>query len=73
MKILIFFLFFFTCLTSFFLTFLSPDSRKQLLDDALVDMVIKDSQPFSVVEDEGFRNFVDLLDPTYILPTKKVK
>ncbi|XP_036069592.1 zinc finger BED domain-containing protein [Oryzias melastigma] len=49
----------------------SNDARKQLLDEALVDMVIKDSQPFSVVEDEGFRDFVDLLDPTYILPTKR--
>ncbi|MGL5596557.1 MAG: hypothetical protein ACRDDA_00215, partial [Aeromonas sp.] len=34
-------------------------------------MVVKDTQPFSVVEDEGFRALVSLLDPTYILPTRK--
>ncbi len=28
-----------------------PVSRKQRLDEALVDMIVKDGQPFSVVED----------------------
>lgn len=35
----------------------------------MVDMVVKDCQLFSLVEDEGFRAFVGKLDPTYILPT----
>lgn len=47
-------------------------TRKQQLDEALVDMVAKDSQPFTVVEDEGFRGFVQKLDPTYILPSRQV-
>ncbi|KAJ8336870.1 hypothetical protein SKAU_G00380900 [Synaphobranchus kaupii] len=34
-------------------------------------MVIKDTQPFTVVEDEGFRELVQKLDPTYILPTRQ--
>ncbi|KAL2087596.1 hypothetical protein ACEWY4_016424 [Coilia grayii] len=34
-------------------------------------MVVKDSQPFSVVEDEGFRAFAHKLDPTYVLPTRQ--
>lgn len=33
-------------------------------------MIIKYSQPFLVVEDEGFRAFVKKLDPTYVLPTR---
>lgn len=33
-------------------------------------MIIKDSLPFSVVEDEGFRAFVKKLDPAYVLPTR---
>jgi len=46
-------------------------ARKQALDDALVEMVVKDLQPFSVVEDEGFRAFVGKLDPAYTLPTRR--
>ncbi|KAJ8415632.1 hypothetical protein AAFF_G00426120 [Aldrovandia affinis] len=44
-------------------------ARKKELDNALVDMVVKDCQPFSVVQDEGFKAFVGKLDPTYILPS----
>lgn len=50
--------------TAFFLS-----TRKQELDEALVTMIVKDTQPFSVVEDVGFR---DKLDPTYVLPTRQV-
>lgn len=47
-------------------------TRKQELDEALVTMSLKDTQPFSVVEDVGFRDFVHKLDPTYVLPTRQV-
>lgn len=50
------------CLTS---------GRKKELDDALTNMIVKDIQPFSIVEDEGFREFVHKLDPTYTLPTRR--
>lgn len=30
-------------------------SRKQKLDVALVDMIVLDAQPFSIVEDKGFK------------------
>ncbi|XP_054635140.1 zinc finger BED domain-containing protein 4-like isoform X1 [Dunckerocampus dactyliophorus] len=46
-------------------------SRKQQLDAALVDMIVVDMQPFSIVEDKGFKAFVNLLDPTYIIPNRK--
>ena len=42
-----------------------------MLDEALVDMVVLDTQPFKVVEDKGFRAFAQKLDPTYILPTRQ--
>lgn len=42
-------------------------SRKQRLGEALVDVIVKDGQIFSVVEDEVFRNFVNIQDSTYIL------
>ncbi|XP_030584252.1 zinc finger BED domain-containing protein 1-like [Archocentrus centrarchus] len=44
-------------------------SRKQALDEALEDFTVKDSQPFTVVDDSGFRVFVAKLDPTYTIPS----
>ena len=46
-------------------------SRKLMLDDALVNMIVKDVQPFTLVEDDGFKAFVHLLDPTYNIPGRK--
>jgi hypothetical protein len=31
---------------------------------------VTDLQPFSIVEDAGFRRFVAGLDPSYVLPTR---
>ncbi|TWW77657.1 hypothetical protein D4764_12G0010470 [Takifugu flavidus] len=44
---------------------------KQELDEALVDFIVKDSQPFTVVSDPGFRALVAKLDPTYTLPSRQ--
>ena len=38
----------------------------------MVELIVKDSQSFTLVEDEGFRGFVNKLDPTYVLPTRQV-
>ncbi|XP_017488174.1 PREDICTED: zinc finger BED domain-containing protein 1-like, partial [Rhagoletis zephyria] len=45
-------------------------SRKKEIDRALALMVCQDYQPFSIVNDEGFRNFVRVLDTRYELPCK---
>ena len=42
------------------------------MDEALVDMVIEDSRPFSIVEDKGFKKLVKALNPNYVLPTRQV-
>jgi len=34
-------------------------------------MLSKDFQPFSIVEDVGFKNFIKLLDPRYDLPSRR--
>ncbi|KAI4823747.1 hypothetical protein KUCAC02_012317 [Chaenocephalus aceratus] len=47
-------------------------TRKQDLDEALANLIVKDTQPFSVVEDVGFRACVALLDPNYVTPTRQV-
>ncbi|KAL1252152.1 hypothetical protein QQF64_019948 [Cirrhinus molitorella] len=49
----------------------SGEGRKKELDDVLVTMIVKDLQPFSIVEDEGFQELVKNLDPTYVLPSHK--
>ncbi|KAK7930580.1 hypothetical protein WMY93_006975 [Mugilogobius chulae] len=49
----------------------SSELAKEALDACLVDMIIKDCQPFSIVEGEGFREFVKLAAPTYVLPSRK--
>ncbi|XP_071058480.1 E3 SUMO-protein ligase ZBED1-like isoform X2 [Pseudochaenichthys georgianus] len=46
-------------------------TRKQDLDEALVNLIVKDTQPFSVVEDVGFRACVALLDPNCVTPTRQ--
>ena len=37
----------------------------------LTKMIAKDLQPVSIVEDEGFRDFVHTLDPRYKIPSRK--
>ncbi|XP_068190504.1 E3 SUMO-protein ligase ZBED1-like isoform X1 [Antennarius striatus] len=44
---------------------------KRELDEALVNLVVKDWQPFSIVDDCGFKEFVGLLDPSYVLPYRR--
>lgn len=34
-------------------------------------MIVMDSKPFSMVDDAGFRQFVGVVDPTYIISTRK--
>lgn len=37
----------------------------------LSEMIVKDLQPLSIVEDVGFRNFVKTLEPRYKIPSRK--
>ncbi|MEQ2211102.1 hypothetical protein XENOCAPTIV_026524, partial [Xenoophorus captivus] len=46
-------------------------SRKQAIDEAVVNMIITDCQPLSLVEDEGVRELLQLLEPLYVLPSRK--
>ncbi|KAL4096990.1 hypothetical protein QTP88_021842 [Uroleucon formosanum] len=48
---------------------MTVDSKKKI-DGALLKLFTKDYQPFRVVEDEGFKEFVKLLNPNYILPDR---
>ncbi|XP_058983790.1 E3 SUMO-protein ligase ZBED1-like [Musca domestica] len=48
----------------------TESARKKELDKALMSLIATDVQPFSVVEDTGFRDFVRCLDPRYVLPSR---
>lgn len=45
--------------------------QKQKLDDSLLKLVTKDFQPFSIVEDVGFREYTYALNQSYSLPSRK--
>ncbi|XP_051961053.1 zinc finger BED domain-containing protein 4-like [Xyrauchen texanus] len=45
--------------------------KQSKLDEALVKMIACDFQPFSIVEDKGFKEYSHLLDPSYSLPSRK--
>lgn len=42
------------------------------VDEKLIKMITTDLQPFSVVEDKGFREYTKALNPSYTLPGRKV-
>lgn len=47
-------------------------SRKQFPDQALLNFILKDYQPLSIVESEGFKELIQVLQPSYVLTTRKV-
>ncbi|XP_053966175.1 E3 SUMO-protein ligase ZBED1-like [Anastrepha ludens] len=44
--------------------------RKNDIDRALTEMIAKDVQPYSVIENEGFIKYTQVLDPRYKLPSR---
>lgn len=48
-----------------------PNKMSATLDDGLLKLFYIDCMPFSMVEDKGFKDFVKLLNPAYILPRRQ--
>lgn len=48
-----------------------PISKSKKIDHQLIRMIVKEYQPFKIVEDVEFQNFVKLLCPGYNLPSRK--
>lgn len=46
-------------------------SAKKRIDHDLMKLFTVDMQPFRIVEDTGFRGFVNSLNPSYELPTRQ--
>nr|CAH7714552.1 unnamed protein product [Callosobruchus chinensis] len=47
-------------------------AREKKINDLILKMIVKDLQPFSVVEDSGFRDLMNYLEPNYKLPSRYV-
>lgn len=47
-------------------------AKQGQIDIALAKMFATDFQPFSIVEDRGFRNYTSILNPMYTIPSRKV-
>lgn len=48
-----------------------PPNKKNKIDQQLLLMIAKEYHPLSLVNDEEFKKFVSLLNPSYTLPTRK--
>ncbi|XP_071579577.1 zinc finger BED domain-containing protein 4-like [Temnothorax nylanderi] len=51
-------------------SYLKTSSKKMKLDEAVGKMIALDFQPYSIVEDRGFRELTYELDPRYTLPSR---
>ena len=49
----------------------STSTKRKSIDAAVFNMIVKDLQPVSVVEDEGFQLLVHTLDSRYELPSRR--
>lgn len=52
--------------------YLPNSEEKKNLDILLVKMISTDIQPISIVEDAGFINFCEALDPRFTLPSRRL-
>lgn len=53
-------------------SFLACNSvKKTQLTEKIAKMIYKDLQPFSIVEDDGFRDLMRTAEPRYVIPSRK--
>ncbi|CAG4995315.1 unnamed protein product [Parnassius apollo] len=50
---------------------MTASSSKKKIDKYLTMMIATDFQPYSIVEDKGFRKLVEALNPSYKLPSRQ--
>ncbi|XP_045766856.1 E3 SUMO-protein ligase ZBED1-like [Maniola jurtina] len=46
--------------------------REKKINDLIFKMIVLDLQPFSVVEDAGFKNLINYLEPGYKMPSRYI-
>lgn len=48
-----------------------PMGKSKMIDQQLVKMIVKEYHPFSIVENKEFRNLIKMLNPSYVIPSRK--
>ena len=52
--------------------YITGDSlHHKAIDNALLKMLVLDMQPANIVHDEGFQDFLKVIDPKYIPPSRR--
>lgn len=51
--------------------FARDSSKAQGINDRIMEFIVTDDQPFSVVEDKGFRQLIAHLEPRYTVPSRR--
>lgn len=46
--------------------------RQNTIDEELAEMVALDFQPFSIMDDKGFKSFTHALNLMYAIPSRKI-
>lgn len=46
--------------------------REKKINDLIFKMIVKDLQPFSMVEDAGFKDLINFLEPGYKIPSRYI-
>ncbi|XP_076742690.1 E3 SUMO-protein ligase ZBED1-like [Maylandia zebra] len=49
----------------------STSPRAQKITQSVATFICKDIRPYSVVENDGFQNLINTLEPRYVLPSRK--
>lgn len=49
----------------------SDHPKQILLNEKIASMICKDLQPYSIVEDPGFREVIKAAEPRYVMPTRR--
>ena len=50
---------------------LPPNYKRAKKITESIAFISKDLQPYSVVENEGFQNLLSILEPRYVIPSRK--
>ena len=60
-----------TDIKTFFTTVPAHSQRAKDITNSILQFIVKDLRPFSVVENQGFKNMISVLEPRYTIPSRQ--
>jgi len=51
--------------------FAKDSAKARLITNKVMEMIALDDQPFSIVEDRGFRRLIEHIEPRYSMPSRR--